>query len=60
MNKLKYLIAPVIGTLSLAVVLINVGIYGLVLGFVWLLAGFIFLAYRTKMFKELPPTLKGF
>ena len=60
MNKLKYLFAPVIGTLSLAVVLINVGIYGLVLGFVWLLAGFIFLAYRTKMFKELPPTLKGF
>lgn len=60
MNKLKYLIAPLVGTLSLVVVLINVGIYGLLLGFFWLLAGFIFLAYRTKMFKELPPTLKGF
>ena len=59
-NKVRYLIAPAVGILSLFVVLINVGIYGLILGFVWLVAGFVFLAYRTKMFKELTPTLKGF
>ncbi len=59
-NVIKYLIAPLAGTLSLIVVLINVGIYGLILGAVWLIIGFIFLAYRTKMFKELPPTLQGF
>lgn len=59
-NVIKYLIAPLVGTLSLVVVLINVGIYGLILGAVWLIIGFIFLAYRTKMFKELPPTLQGF
>lgn len=59
-NVIKYLIAPLAGTLSLVVVLINVGIYGLILGAVWLIIGFIFLAYRTKMFKELPPTLQGF
>ena len=59
-NKVRYLIAPAVGILSLFVVLINVGIYGLILGFVWLVAGFVFLAYRTKMFKELPPTLQGF
>lgn len=59
-NVIRYLIAPLAGTLSLVVVLINVGIYGLILGAVWLIIGFIFLAYRTKMFKELPPTLQGF
>lgn len=56
-NTLKYLIAPSIGMLSLIVVFINIETNAKILGSVWLAAGIIYLAVKTKGFKELPPEM---
>ena len=56
-NTLKYLVAPCIGMLSLIVVFINIETNAKILGSVWLAAGIIYLAVKTKGFKELPPEM---
>jgi amino acid transporter len=56
-NTLKYLIAPGIGMLSLIVVFINIETNAKILGSVWLAVGIVYLAVKTKGFKELPPEM---
>jgi amino acid transporter len=56
-NTLKYLIVPCIGMLSLVVVFINIETNAKILGSVWLAVGIIYLAIKTKGFRELPPEM---
>ncbi|MBE6046284.1 MAG: APC family permease [Clostridiales bacterium] len=56
-NKLMYLIVPGIGAVALAIAFIFVGTGAKILGCIWLLIGLIYLAVKTKGFKELPPEM---
>ncbi len=53
-DLVKYLIIPGIGMASLAVVFVNIETTAMILGSVWLAIGLIYLAIKTKGFKELP------
>ena len=56
-NKIMYLIVPGIGALVLIIAFIFVGKGAKILGCIWLLIGLIYLAIKTKGFKELPPEM---
>ena len=56
-NKIMYLILPGIGALVLIIAFIFVGKGAKILGCIWLLIGLIYLAIKTKGFKELPPEM---
>ena len=56
-NKIMYLIVPLIGAIVLAIAFIFVGKGAKILGCIWLLIGLIYLAIKTKGFKELPPEM---
>ena len=56
-NKIMYLIVPGIGAVALAIAFIFVGKGAKILGCIWLLIGLIYLAVKTKGFKELPPEM---
>jgi amino acid transporter len=56
-NTLKYLVAPCLGMLTLIVVFINIETNAKILGGIWLAIGIIYLAFKTKGFKELPPEM---
>lgn len=53
----RYLIAPIIGMCSLVVVLVYMDFSAKVLGLVWMAIGLVYLAFKTKFFKELPPEM---
>lgn len=53
----KYLIAPIIGMGSLVVVFIYMDSSAKILGLIWLAIGLVYLAIKTKFFKELPPEM---
>lgn len=53
----RYLIAPIIGMGSLVVVFIYMDSSAKVLGLVWMAIGLVYLAFKTKFFKELPPEM---
>jgi len=57
LNTLKYLIIPGIGMITLIVVFVNIETTAKILGSVWLVIGAIYLAFKTKGFKELPPEM---
>lgn len=57
-NTFKYLIMPVIGMLTLVVVFINLETSAKILGFSWLAIGIVYLAFKTKGFRSLPPEMK--
>ncbi|MGE7907595.1 APC family permease [Peribacillus sp. NPDC094092] len=50
-----YLISPLIGVSFLAIMWYNMDVQALILGAIWNMAGFIFLLYITKMFKNPAP-----
>ncbi len=56
-NKLMYLIIPGIGAVALAIAFIFVGTGAKILGCIWLAIGLVYLAVKTKGFKELPPEM---
>lgn len=56
-NTLKYLIAPGIGMITLIIVFINIETNAKILGSVWLAVGIVYLAFKTKGFRELPPEM---
>ena len=56
-NTLKYLILPSLGMLTLIVVFINIETNAKILGLIWLAVGVVYLATKTKGFKELPPEM---
>lgn len=56
-NTVKYLIAPCIGMITLIVVFINIETNAKILGSVWLAVGVVYLAFKTKGFKKLPPEM---
>jgi amino acid transporter len=56
-NTVKYLIMPAIGMATLIVVFVNIETSAKILGLAWLSVGFIYLAVKTKGFKELPPEM---
>lgn len=53
----RYLIAPIIGMGSLVVVFVYMDSSAKVLGLVWTVIGLVYLAFKTKFFKELPPEM---
>ncbi len=53
-SLVKYLIAPGIGMITLAVVFVNIETSAMILGSIWLVIGLIYLGIKTKGFKELP------
>ncbi len=53
----KYLIAPIIGMGTLVVVFVYMDSSAKVLGLVWMAIGLVYLAFKTKFFKELPPEM---
>ena len=53
----RYLIAPIVGMCSLVVVFVFMDSSAKVLGLVWMVIGLVYLAFKTKFFKELPPEM---
>lgn len=51
----KYLIMPLIGALSIAILWINLETSSLVMGLAWFIIGFGYLLYITKAFRKAPP-----
>lgn len=56
-NKIRYLVLPWAGVAVLVVAFIFVGNGAKILGCIWTLIGLIYLAVKTKGFKELPPEM---
>lgn len=56
-NTFKYLIMPGLGMLTLIVVFINIEKSAKILGIIWLTVGILYLAIKTKGFKQLPPEM---
>lgn len=56
-NKLKYMILPIIGAIILIIAFFFIGKTAKILGSIWLVIGVIYLAIKTKGFKELPPEM---
>ena len=56
-NKLMYLVLPILGALVLAFAFIFVGNGAKILGCIWLVIGVVYLAVKTRGFKELPPEM---
>jgi len=56
-NKLKYMIVPLFGAVILAAAFTFIGNTTKIIGCIWLLIGIIYLAFKTKGFKELPPEM---
>ena len=54
----KHIIVPAIGMASLVVVFYFIETPAKILGGIWLLIGIIYLAIKTKGFRELPPEMK--
>lgn len=57
-SLLKYLVMPAIGFLIIFYVWFSLQTNAIIIGFSWLALGFIYAAYKTKLFKELPPVFK--
>jgi len=53
----RYLIAPAIGMCSLVVVFIYMDASAKILGCIWMAIGLVYLAFKTKFFRELPPEM---
>ena len=56
-NKIMYLIVPSIGAIILAFAFIFISSSAKILGCIWLAIGVVYLAIKTKGFKELPPEM---
>ncbi|MBQ6400700.1 MAG: APC family permease [Firmicutes bacterium] len=56
-NKIMYLVLPLLGAIVLAVAFIFVGNGAKILGCIWLGIGLVYLAIKTRGFKELPPEM---
>ncbi|NLD19659.1 MAG: APC family permease [Clostridiales bacterium] len=56
-NKIMYLILPLIGMITLIIAFLFIGTGAKVLGGIWLAIGIIYLAVKTRGFKELPPEM---
>lgn len=57
-NIVMYLILPLIGMATLIVAFFFLGTGAKILGGIWLAIGIIYLAVKTKGFKELPPEME--
>ncbi|MBR0597221.1 APC family permease [Sinanaerobacter chloroacetimidivorans] len=58
LDVVRYLIAPLCGAAFTFVIWLNLDLTSMALGFGWMAIGLIYLAYTTKMFKELPVEMK--
>lgn len=54
----RYLIFPIIGAVFTFALWIGLDSTAKTLGFIWLAIGFVYLAFKTRFFKELPPEMK--
>lgn len=54
-NIVRYFLCPMIGTLINCWILYNLGITSHVIGFLWILIGFLYLVYMTRGFKKPVP-----
>lgn len=54
----KYLIVPSMGAVFCIVIWASLDWHSLILGFAWLIIGAIYLAFKTNMFRNLPPEMK--
>lgn len=57
-NIIRYLIAPLCGAAFTFIIWLNLDSTSMALGFGWMAIGFIYLAYTTKMFKQLPAEMQ--
>lgn len=55
---IRYLIAPLCGAAFTFIIWLNLDFTSKTLGFIWMGIGLIYLAYTTKMFKELPAEME--
>lgn len=53
----RYLIFPLIGAVFTFALWIGLDSNAKILGFIWLFVGLVYLAWKTKLFKELPPEM---
>lgn len=56
-NKLRYLILPLLGALVLAFAFFFIGTTTKIIGGIWIGIGILYLAVKTKGFRELPPEM---
>lgn len=56
-NTFKYLVMPLLGMIALAAVFVNIDNSAKLLGCVWLALGVVYLAFKTRGFKTLPPEM---
>ena len=56
-NKIMYLVLPLLGVITLVIAFFFLGNGAKILGCIWLVIGIIYLAIKTKGFKELPPEM---
>lgn len=54
-EKLHYLILPLIGAATVAVLWVNLEVTSLTLGLVWAAVGILYLAFLTRRFRRPPP-----
>jgi len=56
-NTFKYLVMPGVGMVTLCVLFAYIETPAKILGFIWLGIGIVYLGFKTKGFKELPPEM---
>lgn len=54
---IKYLLIPLIGGVFCFIIWLSLDKASLILGFIWLFIGAVYLAWKTKFFRQLPPEL---
>ncbi|AYD41100.1 APC family permease [Clostridium fermenticellae] len=57
MDIVRYLIMPIIGAAVCLAIWSQLGFIQMTCGIIWLIFGFIYLAHKTKIFRELPPQI---
>lgn len=57
LNKLKYMMLPLAGAASLTIAFFFIGNVTKIIGGIWLALGIVYLAVKTKGFRELPPEM---
>lgn len=58
MDIVRYLLAPICGAAFTFIIWLNLDFTSMALGFGWIAIGVIYLAYTTKLFRELPVEMK--
>ncbi|WP_411683214.1 APC family permease [Clostridium thailandense] len=57
MDIIRYLLAPIIGAIINLAIWSKIDLKAMLFGLLWIIVGLIYLTYKTKFFKELPPEM---